>query len=358
MTPGLRQAPVSGIRSRWEGTGVGFPFSFCACFSERCCANFFVMASFIERLVSPTPDVCLYGLAPPKRSTDPAKLRAILQAQMLRLQTLGPDALIVYDLQDEAVRQPDKARPFPFLPTVPPAVYAYDMLGALEVPKIVYRCVAQDTKESLSRWLESPAPNAAGSAPRLSVLVGAPSSSVGAHGLSLNEAYGVARTHADDCWIGGIAIAERHARRGDEHERLLQKIAAGCRFFVTQAVYDAGATKSLLSDYARALRQSGQRPVPVILTFSPCGSLKTLELMKWLGIAFPRWLENELLDAHDVLQTSLRLCIDTWKEVLAFAREKNLPLGLNVESISIRREEVEASAVLFSALREHLRATP
>ena len=33
-------------------------------------------------------------------------------------------------------------------------------------------------------------------------------------------------------------------------------------------------------------------PLPVILTFSPCGSQKTLAFMKWLGIAFPRWLEK------------------------------------------------------------------
>jgi 5,10-methylenetetrahydrofolate reductase len=174
----------------------------------------------------------------------------------------------------------------------------------------------------------------------------------------LTEAYGLARARDNDFWFGGVAIAERHARRGDEHERLLQKAAAGCRFFVTQAVYDAGATKSLLSDYARALRQSGHRPVPIIFTFSPCGSLKTLELMKWLGIAFPRWLENELLDARDILETSARLCIDTWKEVLAFAREKALPVGLNVESISIRKEEVEASAALFSALRSQFATIP
>jgi hypothetical protein len=314
---------------------------------------------FIERLVSPTPDVCLYGLSPPKQSTDPAKLGSVAEAQMLRIRALAPDALVIYDLQDESARQPGTARPFPFLPTLPPATYAYDMLGALELPKIVYRSVAQDTKDSLSRWLLAPSPKAAGGAPRLSVLVGAPVGAPGAHaGLSLREAYDVARAHCADCWIGGIAIAERHARRGDEHERLLTKIAAGCRFFVTQAVYDAGATKSLLSDYARALEQGGQKPVPVIFTFSPCGSLKTLELLKWLGIAFPRWLENELLDARDVLDTSLRLCLDTWKDVLAFARQKRLPVGLNVESVSIRREEVEASSALFSALRAHLRATP
>ena len=306
------------------------------------------MKSLIDRLASPAPDLSFYGLAPPKLGTDPARLAAIVEAQTARLRKLAPDALVVYDLQDESDRQAS-ARPFPFLPTISPAVYAHESLGALAIPKIVYRCVVRDTPESLSRWLAAPPPDGV-VAPRLAVLVGAPTSRAPT-GLALNDAYGIARPFGADWWIGGIAIAERHARRGDEHERLVQKAAAGCRFFVTQAVYDAAATKSLLSDYARALRQAGRAPVPIIFTFSPCGSPTTLELLKWLGIAFPRWLENELRDARDILDTSLRLCRETWRDVLGFARAKGLPVGVNVESISIRKEEVEASAALFTALR-------
>jgi hypothetical protein len=309
------------------------------------------VTSFLERLTRPTPDLCLYGLAPPKLGTDPERLAAIVEAQAARVRLLAPDALIVYDLQDESDRQP-AARPFPFLPTVSPAAYAYEALGALAIPKIVYRCVARDTPASLSAWLAAPPPTGVAS-PRLTVLVGAPTSRAPAS-LSLADAYALARPFAADWCLGGIAIAERHARRGDEHRRLLQKAVAGCRFFVTQAVYDAGATKSLLSDYARAVRDTGERPVPIIFTFSPCGSLKTLELLKWLGIAFPRWLENELHDARDILATSLRLCQETCRDLLGFAREKGLPVGLNVESISIRKEEVEASAALFTALRAEL----
>lgn len=310
------------------------------------------MKTLIDRLASPAPDLCFYGLAPPKLATDPGRLAAIVEAQTTRLRQLGPDALVVYDLQDESDRQAGP-RPFPFLPTIPPAVYAYEALQALSIPKIVYRCVARDTPESLSQWLAAPPPGGV-VPPRLAVLVGAPTNR-GPSSLALTDAYGVARPFAADWWIGGVAIAERHARRGDEHERLVQKTAAGCRFFVTQAVYDAAATKALLSDYARALRQTGRAPVPIIFTFSPCGSPMTLQLLKWLGIAFPRWLENELLDARDILDTSLRLCRETWRDVLGFARAKGLPVGLNVESISIRKEEVEASAALFTALRADLR---
>jgi 5,10-methylenetetrahydrofolate reductase len=170
----------------------------------------------------------------------------------------------------------------------------------------------------------------------------------------LREAYALVEQHAPGLTLGGIAIAERHAHALDEHTRILAKTDAGCSFFVTQAVYDVTSTLSLLSDYALALAAAGRPPSPIVLTFSPCGSLKTLEFMKWLGIRFPRWLENELRFTRDPLETSLELCERTFLEVWAFARKKGLPLGVNVESVSIRKAEIDASAQLVKTLRAHM----
>jgi 5,10-methylenetetrahydrofolate reductase len=131
---------------------------------------------------------------------------------------------------------------------------------------------------------------------------------------------------------------------------MLAKQADGCRFFITQSVYDAGSSKSLLSDYALSLQTRGQAPVPIVLTFSPCGSVRTLEFMKWLGISFPRWLENELRHSPDTLQRSIDLCEAVFAEVQDYAREKHLPLGINVESVSIRKAEIDASVELYHRL--------
>jgi len=119
-------------------------------------------------------------------------------------------------------------------------------------------------------------------------------------------------------------------------------------------VYDAGSTKSLLSDYALSLQSAGRSPVPVVLTFSPCGSVRTLEFMKWLGIAFPRWLENELRHSVDTLERSVDLCESVFTDVQDYAREKRLPIGINVESVSIRRSEIDASVELFRRLSSRL----
>jgi hypothetical protein len=276
-------------------------------------------------------------------------LNAIAAQQTERIESLPIDGLVVYDIQDEADRIASP-RPFPFMPTVEPDAYAHEHLRSVKLPKIVYRRTVRDTPDSFVRWLNNV--NAAAE-PRLAVFAGVPSAQ-SVTGLPLTQAYELARQHAPNLIVGGIAIAERHARRLDEHLRLLRKTEQGCRFFITQAVYDATATMSMLSDYALAAQERGQTPRPVILTFSPCGSPKTLSFLKWLGISFPRWLENDLLHATDTLAKSLHLCERISGEVRDYAREKGIPLGFNVESVSIRKVEIEASVQLVHRLRQRM----
>jgi hypothetical protein len=303
--------------------------------------------SLAEKLTSRASGICLYGFAPPKQSTPSDQLETIVAQQLTRLGSLPIDGLVVYDIQDEAERV-STPRPFPFLPTLNPEVYAHEHLGRLAAPKIVYRCVNRDTPDSFVRWLQS-----ANATPRITVLVGAPNRN--SHvGLPLSDAYALAHQHAPNLLLGGIAIAERHTHKLDEHQRILAKSGQGCRFFVTQAVYDVAATKSLLSDYALAVREKNGAALPIILTFSPCGSLKTLAFMKWLGIAFPRWLENELQTAPDPLAKSVELCERIFAEVWDYARDKGIPLGVNVESVSIRKSEIEASVELLHRLRRRM----
>jgi hypothetical protein len=312
-----------------------------------------VDGSLAGKILTRRAGICLYGLSPPKLTTSPGQLERIVGQQLGRLEPLVAervlDGLIVYDIQDEAERIP-APRPFPFLPTLDPEAYAREHLAPLAVPKVVYRSVSRDTPESFREWLAGTNSNAeAEVAPRIAVLVGAPSRRARV-GLSLAEAYDLVRRHAPRTVLGGIAIAERHGRYSDEHERILAKTESGCRFFVTQAVYDVTSTKSLLSDYAISVRERGSSPLPIILTFSPCGSEKTLAFMKWLGIAFPRWLENDLRFAPDPLATSLALCERIFAEAWDYAADKGIPLGVNVESVSIRRAEIEASLELVRSL--------
>lgn len=150
-----------------------------------------MMSSLTDKLRSRTSGICLYGFAPPKQATPPEQLETIVAQQVARLGSLPVDGLIIYDIQDETERVPTE-RPFPFLPTLSPEVYAHQYLACLPVPKIVYRCVNRDTPTEFVQWLGSVTPS------RLSVLVGAPSNRSRV-GLSLTDAYALARQHAPDC---------------------------------------------------------------------------------------------------------------------------------------------------------------
>jgi hypothetical protein len=305
--------------------------------------------SLFEKLDRGLTGIRLYGIAPPKLASVPEQLREIAAQQIARIRTLAPDGLVVYDIQDEPGRG-GEARPFPFLPTVDPEVYAHDALAGLAIPKIVYRSVGAHPPEVFSSWIDTirTAPGR-----RLSVFVGAPRGRSSGPGLSLTEAYAQARD-SPNLVLGAIAIAERHDAKGDEHLRMLAKQDHGCRFFITQSVYDASSTRSLLSDYALALQAAGRSPAPIVLTFSPCGSVRTLEFMKWLGISFPRWLENELRHSADTLERSIDLCERVFTDVQDYAREKHLPIGINVESVSIRKSEIDASVELYRRLSARL----
>jgi hypothetical protein len=307
------------------------------------------VSALFEKIDGGLTGIRLYGIAPPKLASDPERLREIAGEQIARLRRLAPDGLVVYDIQDEPGRS-GQARPFPFLPTVDPEAYAHEALAGLAIPKIVYRCVGAQPREVFSSWIERVRSTAGR---HLGVLVGTPRGRSHNPGLPLAEAYALARA-APNLILGGIAIAERHAAKQDEHQRMLDKQDHGCRFFVTQSVYDAASTRSLLSDYSLSLQARGRSPVPVVLTFSPCGSLRTLELMKWLGISFPRWLENELRHSADTLERSVDLCESIFADVQDYAREKHLPIGINVESVSIRRSEIDASVELYRRLSSRL----
>ncbi len=150
-------------------------------------------------------------------------------------------------------------------------------------------------------------------------------------------------------------LPERHARGGTEHLRLIAKQAAGCSFFVTQVVYDVNAAKDLVSDYHYECAAQDLEPVPIVFTFSVCGSMKTLEFLQWLGVGVPRWIANDLRHADDTLDASYDQAVATAIELIAFCRRVGVPFGLNVESVSIRKVEIEASVRLAARLRAELR---
>jgi hypothetical protein len=289
-----------------------------------------------------------YGLTPPKATTASERQREIAALQTARVNGLGVDALVLYDLQDESSRTA-LARPFPFIETIDPADYAGDHLRGVTVPKIVYQSVSRRDLPALRRSLQ--AIHARGHAV---VLVGAPSKD-GMSATKLSDAYALRSTEVSGLPLGGIVIAERHEARGSEVDRVLTKCSQGCSFFISQTVYAVTSTKNLLSDLHYRCTRDGVAAPPLLVTLSPCGSLKTFEFMRWLGVSVPRWLENDLKHSADILETSVEVSVNLFEELWQFARDKGLPLGANVESVSLGKAEIEASVEMTKRVQGILR---
>jgi hypothetical protein len=290
------------------------------------------------------PGVLLLGITPPRRSNTEERVREIADVTLKRLAGLELDGLVLYDIDDESDRNPQE-RPFPYLPTLDPAEFHADHLSQWPGPVIIYRCVGKYPEDELRDWLGSVDTDRV-----LSVFVGA---STGGKPVRtrLSRAQRLRDELRADLPLGAVTITERHEENGDEHLRMIRKQESGCTFFITQVVYNAPATERLLADYQRECAERGLAPRPVIFTLSVCGSLKTLEFLHWLGVDVPPSLERHLRHSPDPLAESVRQCEEIAGRLAAFCRAAGLPFGFNVESVSIRKAEIEASIALAAHLR-------
>jgi hypothetical protein len=284
--------------------------------------------------------VLLFGITPPRLSASAEQVREIAAVTRARLASLDLDGLMLYDIDDESDRNPAD-RPFPYLPTMDPAVFGARHLGDWHRPVVVYRCVGKYPVADLRNWLRS-----ADTSRMLSVFVGASSEHKAIH-TSLSQAQALHQEVRPDLLTGCVAIAERR----DEHLRMVAKQRRGCAFFISQVTYSSDAAKSMVSDYFYACQALRLAPRPVLFTLSVCGSVKTLAFLQWLGVDVPRWLENELRYAADTLAESSAHCLANARDLIAFCRRLGMPFGFTVESVSIRRVEIEASVALARELR-------
>ncbi|HEY4785710.1 MAG TPA: methylenetetrahydrofolate reductase [Bacteroidales bacterium] len=298
-----------------------------------------------KRILNKESGLLFYGLTPPKENTDKEKIENIANKQIERLNGVEIDGLVLYDIQDESSRT-NMPRPFPYLPTLAPDYYSENYLQRLNIPKIIYKSVGKYSSDNLRAWIENGTRNF-----DCSVFVGSPSKSQVSN-LSLNEAYKIKQNTGSPLILGGVTIPERHTKKGDEHIRLYEKIDNGCSFFISQCVYNINNTRDFLSDYYYFSVENNTDLVPIIFTLTPCGSQKTLEFMKWLGIDIPKWLNNDLIHSKDILANSIEVCKSIATDIFDYSKSKNIPIGFNIESVAIRKEEIDASIELLKDIKE------
>jgi hypothetical protein len=295
-----------------------------------------------DKLLDPAAPVLLYGTTPPRAGSDEAVTRSAAEKLAARLAPLPVDGVVVYDIQDETGRA-GTARPFPFTGTIDPREYAQ----LLSLPTIVYKALGSMDEAAWRAWLDATVARH----PLISI-VGRPTSGV-RHALPLSRAIRIA---AERCAVGGVAIAERHTAERSESARLLAKGIEGCGYFISQTVYHADASVRLLADYARDCRGAGVTPRRIVLSFAPVGREKTIQFLEWLGVRIPEDLKKAILGSARPLDTSIAVCRDNLRRILEQPYAREIPLGVSVESVSINRDEIDASVELFHVLAETMAA--
>lgn len=292
----------------------------------------------------------LYGTTPPRAGTGESAVREAADKLAARLAPLPIDGVVVYDIQDESGRT-ETPRPFAFTGTVDPRSYSSLLAARTGKPVIAYKCVGSLDEAAWQAWL-------AGAAREQGLqfvsIVGRPTSGV-RYPLALSKAIRLAAAHPAGFTVGGVAIAERHTVERSEAARLLAKGIEGCGYFISQTVYHADASVRLLADYARDCRGAGVAPRRIVLTFSPVGREKTMAFLNWLGVRIPPATARAILGAANPLAKSIEICRDNLRCILDHPYAREIPLGVNVESVSIIKDEIDASVDLFHALAEVLR---
>jgi 5,10-methylenetetrahydrofolate reductase len=293
--------------------------------------------------------VLLYGITPPKATTSAEKIKEIAEKTLNNLCSKDIDGLVVYDVQDESARTSEE-RPFPFASSLDPFEYASQYLQRLSIPKIIYRPAGKFTHEELSEWLQGLKMH--GFYP---IFVGLPTPDYVVK-TSLNDAYKIWREqHQDTSIIGAVTIPERHAILKDEDVRIIDKVNCGVSYFISQCIFNVEYTKRILDDLIIACENKKQALPTIIFTLTICGSVKTLHFMEWLGIHVPEDIKEELKVCSSPVSRSLEIAITIAKDLIQHCKERSIPFGFNVESVAIRKEEVDASLDLLSTISELLK---
>ena len=300
---------------------------------------------FLRKVRNRESGILLYGISPPKAQSTPEKIQEIATKGLAILRTLDIDALVVYDLQDEAERT-NEERPFPFVSCLDPYTYSTQYLNELSVPKIIYRPAGKFTKDELTVWL-----NDLSKQTLFPVFVGLPSPD-SVPKTTLTEAYKIWReNHQHHSVVGAVTIPERHAILKDEDVRMLDKMNCGVSYFISQCIFNVDYTKKVLDDLVASCKREKRDMPTVIFTLTLCGSAKTLQFIEWLGIHIPDDTKEQLRTSTDPLKLSVEIATRIANDLADYCVKNGVPFGFNIESVSARKEEVEASLSLLNTVR-------
>jgi hypothetical protein len=302
-----------------------------------------------------------------------------------RGRVLAIDGYIVYDVQDEASRT-DTKRPFPYRPLMEPSLYARFLSAASHKGCVVYKAVTNlPSRKHFEVWLDKFVDQDRHHAMNV---VGAPSSGATQTGPSTQEASMIV-SQREGVKFGAVCIAERHIAKRREHAQMRRKAEWGAEWFISQGIYDPDPMITLIKDYARLSQEEGRVPEKIVLTFVPCGRRSTMNFIKWLGMTVSQEAEDRIFaqevaekaakaaeappiaiaqnrivimqprapglkkpkKAKAPVEISCDMLCEFLRCILLETAGCGVPLGINVESVSGFKDEIDATHDLFRRLQ-------
>lgn len=315
-----------------------------------------VSETFAYKVRDTSKGVMLFGTVPPPLTCDQKQVRSIASSITENVKKINPDALVVYDIQDEPSRS-GEPRPFPFFKTHQPRMFAGIMREMTNVEPIVFRAmVCGETKQDWTNWV-----NETTTEPydmKNFAIVGG-CREEGKKLLRVDEASQILQQQVRGAVVGGIVIPERHRDKQDEPQRVYEKMMQGVSFFTSQVVYHADNAIWFLLDYAAFCEEKKIEPVRIVFTFAPFSSGRTVKFMEWLGVEIPLGTQKRVLSrptSTSRAAESVNICVDLAKRILdaATMHQIKVPLGFSVESVSKSKLEGRAAVQLFKFLEELL----
>ena len=255
-----------------------------------------------------TPPLVLELVPPPLRA-GPAALAARAEEAAAIHDAVELDAVNIPEIHEEQGRDPRGRRHAPFEPRFEPRELALEIRRRTGLDCIVNRVVVHEPEPIQMEWFRRTHGDYGVSR---FVLVGGDDSRRRYPGPGVVRANALAREAIPDreLLIGNICIPHREG----ESRRLARKIDAGADFFTTQVCYQAGDIVALVD---RAKRETGNKALPPLLvSFAPVRSERTICFLRWLGVRLPEDLEHWLCaDPRDTESRSLARIAQVWGEL-------------------------------------------
>ncbi len=78
--------------------------------------------------------------------------------------------------------------------------------------------------------------------------------------------------------------------------------------------------------------------------------------MEWLGIHVPENIKEDLNTSENPVTRSVEIAVAIAKDLIQYCIERSIPFGFNIESVAIRKVEIEASIELLNTVSGLLKA--